>query len=165
VNNLIVSVNGQAMLFLFTVEAGIAIGIFYDLFRITRKIFHHPNWMIHIEDLLYWIFIALFMFFLLFSKNYGEIRGFALLGALIGNVLYFLTLSPYFMRISTWMINWIKKIIRFLIKILLVPVRFIKRIFSYPYRFAVKYVTKLKKYTAKKGRKCIKQLYIIIKKI
>lgn len=173
---MIVSISEQAQIFLIAVEAGIIIGIFYDLFRIIRKIIPHPDWLIQLEDLVYWIIVSGFMFFVLFSKNYGEIRGFALLGAFLGNIVYFFTISIWFMRFSTWVIYWAKKIIRGVIRIFLMPVKFILKILSYPYKW-ISYPLKIlgvrtkiiasksKNRIKRKTKEMLKELYIMYKKV
>jgi spore cortex biosynthesis protein YabQ len=173
---LIVSISEQAQIFIAAVEAGIIIGIFYDVFRIIRKIIPHPNWVIQLEDLIYWIIVSSFMFFVLFSKNYGEIRGFALLGAFLGNVTYFFTFSIFLMKISDWIIYWIKRIIRGLIKIVLIPIRMILKILSYPYKWISRpmrilgvrtkiFIHKSKNRVKRKSKQMLRELYIMYKKV
>lgn len=173
---LIVSISEQAQIFLAAVEAGIIIGIFYDLFRIIRKILPHPNWVIQLEDFIFWIIVSGFMFFVLFSKNYGEIRGFALIGAFLGNMIYFFTLSIWLMKFSDWIIDWIKRIIRVVIRILLIPIKLIIKILYYPYKW-ISYpmrilgvrtkilVHKSKSRVKRKSRQMLRELYIIYKKV
>ncbi|WP_058486504.1 spore cortex biosynthesis protein YabQ [Defluviitalea phaphyphila] len=173
---MIVSISEQAHIFFIAVTAGVIIGIFYDLFRIIRKIFPHPNWLIQLEDLIYWITISAFMFFVLFNKNYGEIRGFVLLGALLGNIIYFFTISIVFMKFATWIIYWTKKIIKTILRILFIPIKLILKILYYPYKWIsypfkflrgkIKIImNKSKNKVKRKSKQILKELYIIYKKI
>ncbi|NLK97587.1 spore cortex biosynthesis protein YabQ [Defluviitalea saccharophila] len=173
---MIVSISEQAQIFIAAVEAGIIIGIFYDVFRIIRKIIPHPDWLIQLEDLIYWIIVSGFMFFVLFSKNYGEIRGFALLGAFLGNVTYFFTFSIFLMKISDWIIYWIKRIIRGLIRIVLIPIKIILKILSYPYKWIARpmrilrvrtkiLIHKSKNRVKRKSKQMLRELYIMYKKV
>ena len=141
-----ITINEQVFLFLTCIQTGIIMGMLYDLIRIFRKIIHHPNWMVQIEDLLYWLTCGCFAFIMLYWENYGQIRVFVFAGILIGSVLYFLTFSIIFMKIASWLIFWLKKIVNYLIKLVLAPIRCIIRILNLPYQYIRKLFTNLNKY-------------------
>lgn len=141
-----ITISDQVFLFLTCVQTGIIMGMLYDLIRIFRKIIHHPNWMVQIEDLLYWLTCGCFAFIMLYWENYGQIRVFVFAGILIGSVLYFLTFSIIFMKIASWLIFWLKKIVNYLIKLVLAPIRCIIRILNLPYQYIRKLFTNLNKY-------------------
>jgi spore cortex biosynthesis protein YabQ len=115
-----------------TVSIGFFIGFVYDLFRILRKTIKHPNIIIQIEDIIYWIFVSLIMFYILLSRNYGEVRAFSIIGAFLGMLIYFLTLSQLFLPITVKVIDFTKKIIVFVIKIVLLPIKFVVKLIMYP---------------------------------
>lgn len=148
-----VSINQQASIFIITVFVGFFIGFIYDLFRIFRKTLKHPNILIQVEDLLYWIFVSLTMFYILLHKNYGEVRAFSIIGAFLGMIIYFLTLSQIFVPITVKVINFVKKCIAFIIKVILIPIKFIIKLLSYPYNFFKKLLSKFKRTSIKVGRK------------
>ena len=77
---MILSLNDQAMLFLFVVFSGALIGAVYDCLRICRKMIPHKLFLIQIEDALYWLATAFFVFFMLLGQNHGEIRFFVIVG-------------------------------------------------------------------------------------
>lgn len=120
-----VTINEQVFLFLACVKTGIVMGVLYDLIRVLRRIIHHPNWLVQIEDLLYWIACGCFAFIMIFWRNYGQIRGFVFLGILIGAVLYFAT-------ISSIMINIITQVIK---KVVLIPIQCIIKMISIPVKY------------------------------
>lgn len=97
-------------LLIFTIS-GIAIGIFFDIFRILRKSFKTPDVITYIEDAIFWIFSGLFFLFVLFKFNNGEIRSYVIIGLIVGIILYSFTISKYFIKISVFIINLVKKII------------------------------------------------------
>jgi len=141
-----ITINEQVFLFLTCVQTGVMMGMLYDLIRIFRKIIQHPNWMVQIEDLLYWVTCGCFAFIMLYWENYGQIRVFVFAGILIGSVLYFLTFSILFMKVATWVIFWIKKIINQLIQFVLIPIKCIIRILDIPYRYTCRAYGTLNKY-------------------
>ncbi len=118
-----VAINEQAFLFLTCVKTGIVMGILYDFIRAFRKVIHHPNWMIQVEDLLYWITCGCFAFIMIYWRNYGQIRSFVFLGITIGISLYFCTVSILFMKMATKAIKWAKKTMNKILSFILVPIK------------------------------------------
>lgn len=114
----------------FTIS-GIAIGIFFDIFRILRKSFKTPDIITYIEDIIFWIFSGLFFLFVLFKFNNGEIRAYIFLGLLFGVLIYIFTISKYFIKISVTIINFIKKVLLYPIKIILNILKIVLKPFSF----------------------------------
>ncbi len=141
-----VTINEQVFLFLTCIQTGVVMGMLYDLIRIFRKIIKHPNWLVQMEDLLYWIACGCFAFIMLYWENYGQIRVFVFIGILIGAVLYFLTASILFMKIATWIIFWIKKIGIKMIAFIMIPIKCIIRIMRIPYQYLRNTHRQIKKY-------------------
>ena len=122
---MILSLNAQAMLFLSVTLAGAFIGSIYDILRIFRKMIPHTMLFIQLEDAFYWIGTAFFLFFMLLQQNHGEIRFFVIMGAFLGMLLYFLTLSPIINKISDKIVALIHKIVFTFFTIVLTPFRLI----------------------------------------
>ena len=118
---MILSLSGQAVLFFSTVCIGALLGFLYDVFFMLRKAWKHPNLIIQLEDAVYWVLVMFTMFFFMLHKNYGEIRFFSILGAFLGMVLYFLTVSRLVRMVSTAIINGVKYILLLFFRILLTP--------------------------------------------
>ncbi len=98
-------------LFLFII-AGIVIGTFFDVFRILRRTFRTPDWMTYLEDILFWILTGIFLLFLLFYFQNGKIRGYIIVGLFFGILIYMLTISRYFIKISVHILTIIKNVIK-----------------------------------------------------
>lgn len=113
------------------VICGIAIGIFFDIFRILRKSFKTSDIVTYIEDIIFWIFSGLFFLFVLFKFNNGEIRSYVVIGLLIGILLYILTISKYFIKINVKIINLIKKVIIYPIKLIINIIKKLLKPFSF----------------------------------
>ena len=119
-------------LLIFTIS-GIAIGIFFDIFRILRKSFKTPDIITYIEDIIFWIFSGLFFLFMLFKFNNGEIRSYVVVGLAFGILIYIFTISKYFIKINVSIICFVKKVILYPLKLLW---RFLKKILK-PFSFIV----------------------------
>ena len=111
--------------------SGIIIGLFFDIFRILRKTFKTPDLITYIEDAIFWIITALFLLFIIFVFQNGEIRNYTILGLIIGIAIYILTISKYFIRINVFIVNLLKTIIKDILKILLYPLKIIFKPISF----------------------------------
>ena len=78
------SIASQLYLLLIFIISGIAIGIFFDIFRILRKTFKTSDFVTYIEDVIFWILTGIFFLVVLFKFNNGEIRNYVILGVIIG---------------------------------------------------------------------------------
>lgn len=113
------------------VICGIAIGIFFDIFRILRKSFKTPDIVTYIEDIIFWILSGMFFLFVLFKVSNGQIRSYVVIGLILGILLYMFTISKHFIKISVNIINILKKIIIYPIKLTLNIIRKILKPFSF----------------------------------
>jgi len=109
---MILSMQGQAFVFLAAVVTGFACGFVFDLFRVFRKAIRHGTILTQIEDAIFWVLAAFIVFYVMFTLNEGEVRAFSVLGAFLGMVLYFSTISRVIMKVSSKIIEMIKKVLR-----------------------------------------------------
>ncbi|MEG0813855.1 MAG: spore cortex biosynthesis protein YabQ [Clostridium sp.] len=65
----------------------------YDCLRFFRMVVHHKNLWTGIEDVIYWIFCSIVTFMLLLNQNDGALRGYVIVGVLLGMVLYDVSIS------------------------------------------------------------------------
>ena len=130
-----ISIYSQLFNLLIFFLTGIVIGILFDVFRITRKSFKTPDFVTYIEDILFWILTGLILLFTIFKFNNGELRIYIFVGLILGMVIYLLTISKYFIKISVLILKFIKKITY-------VPIQFIfrvvKRFIIRPISFIIK---------------------------
>jgi len=129
---MILSMADQATFFLWTMILGAVSGVVYDIFRIIRKVIKHPDFLTQVEDLLYWLFISILIFYFILHRNSGEVRIYAIIGVFSGMCIYFLTLSRLVIMSSVFIINIVEKIVIMAFHILLLPVRFMIKLLSYP---------------------------------
>jgi len=134
--------------------SGIIIGVFFDFFRILRKSFKTSDIITYIEDIIFWILTGLFLIFVLFQINNGEIRLYNIIGLFIGIILYMIFVSKIFININVKIINFLKKIFIKLFKILLYPIKLLFNILKKllkPISFFVINVKKITKNFSKKN--------------
>lgn len=77
---------------------GIFITFVYDILRILRRAIPHGGFMVSLEDLCFWIFCAEKVFLMMYHESDGNLRWFAVIGALVGMLLYRKLISPWFVK-------------------------------------------------------------------
>ena len=151
-------VMNQELLFFFkSILTGVFIVFIYDILRICRRIIKHGNIAIALEDLTYWLGIGFLVFIVMYRENNGEIRGYAIIGIGLGMIVYSGSFSKLLVEYSSKIINFILKITRRFIYIILTPIRFIAK------KISVK-TKKGKKVILKRLKKYLKEVRIVIGK-
>lgn len=148
-----IPVSSQALIFLYSVVGGAAIAFVYDVFRIKRKAVKTSNFITYIEDIIYWIIVAIIMFLVLYYGNEGEIRGYIFIGAIIGAILYALLLSWIVMKIFLTTIKILGIILKAIWKVVSYPFIIIYRVLRVPGRFVLKQSKKAFGKARKLGRR------------
>ncbi len=97
--------------------------IFYDFFRILRRVVNHNSFFVAMEDLIYWVICALLIFQMMYQQNNGIIRGFAILAILIGMILYHWLISDFLVGFVAGVLVAIKMQFKKIVSILLKPLK------------------------------------------
>lgn len=88
--------HNQIITFLLSVCLGVLCCAIYDIVRALRKVCLNSLLAITVGDILLWIFYAFITFIFLISRTNGEIRGYVLLGELLGFSLFRMSISKIF---------------------------------------------------------------------
>ena len=91
---------------------GIIIGIIFDCFRVIRKAFRSPDYITFIQDALFLLFVGYIITYGIIKINSGEIRLFLFLAIFFGVLIYFLTISNFYVIILYEIVNLCKKILK-----------------------------------------------------
>jgi len=166
---MILSMPAQAWLFLTTVGVGAAVGLFYDFFRVLRKTTPHGKIAVQIEDILFWLAVTVVIFYYMLHRNFGEIRVFVLLGIGIGAVLYLATVSFWVVKAAVAVVEYLKKVIIAIVRILLLPFQLLLGWLTPPAKKASattrKHLRKLGRYGKMKVQKTARNVKIMRKKV
>ncbi len=141
------SILGEADFFLVSVCSGCLMVLVYDVLRVFRRLVRHGVIWTAVEDIIYWIACAVMIFAMLYQRNDGLIRGFAIGGIIIGMLIYNHFISPWAIRGIVWVL---KKLIR---------------IVSFPFRFIGKQVKKPLHYCHHKILRFMRKVRKLLKKI
>lgn len=112
----------QALIFVEALLVGAALGLLYDVFRITRVAFPTASGVVFAEDILFFIICAVVTFFFGLTVIDGSLRLFLVFGELLGAIIYYFTVGKLVMGISKKIIAVIKSIISFMIKWIFIPI-------------------------------------------
>lgn len=77
-------VRQEILFFITSMLTGLGLLWIYDIFIFFRNIFHHREWLVSLEDFVYWCFCAGIIFAMIFERNNGIIRSYAFVGILTG---------------------------------------------------------------------------------
>ena len=96
--------------------AGAALGIYYDLFRILRRVFHFGYAMILGQDLIFWLTGAVGVFFGSVVVYGGQLRILFVLTALAGWGIYAATIGSILMAVVDFVLRLLNRVCGFLFK-------------------------------------------------
>lgn len=88
----------ENLFLLYSLLMGITMTFVYDIFRILRRVWNHNQFLISLEDILFWMVTAVSVFYLMHTQSNGTLRWFAILGALCGMFVYKKTLSGFLVK-------------------------------------------------------------------
>ena len=106
----------QFQVFLHSFLCGFLLWFLYDALLILRRTWHHGAVLVAVEDILFWMVAAGMIFSMLYTYNYGSVRGYAVFGVFVGILLHGSCVTGAFLGIYGWILEHIKKCIQKLIK-------------------------------------------------
>ena len=74
----------ELFIFLVAILSGAIVRLIYRCISCMRSVIHHVHWVIELEDLIYWIGTAIFLFVQIYYTSSGSIRWYFILGIGIG---------------------------------------------------------------------------------
>lgn len=78
----------QFRVFLHSLLCGFLIWCIYDGILLLRKTWHHGTFIMAVEDITFWLTAACIIFSMLYTYNFGSLRGYAFLGIFLGILLH-----------------------------------------------------------------------------
>jgi spore cortex biosynthesis protein YabQ len=95
---MVISINEQFRLVIFSLAAGILTGILFDFYRLIRGFSNINKIVVFIEDTLFWIFTSVIVFIFLLYTNYAYIGMYVYMCIAIGVYLYIKLFSRIFIK-------------------------------------------------------------------
>ena len=97
----------QVYIFGWSIVTGAILGILFDFFRAFRFKGIRDIW-VYIQDVIFWLVTAVIIIVSAFVINDGELRGYMLLGYLLGAGFYMLTFSKLLLSGLRFIFNGLK---------------------------------------------------------
>jgi len=114
--------SGDTLFLWQSVAVGIGITFLYDWLRILRSVIPHRQWAVSLEDLVFWLFCTISVFWWMYRVTNGGMRWFAVAGALVGMCLYKRLVSGLLVTYVSKLLQCILRILGKGLQILLRPV-------------------------------------------
>lgn len=105
----------QVYIFFSSVIIGAIMGVVFDFFRALRRKGNTKNILVYIQDVLFWLIIAIMIIVSSFIINNGELRGYMLLGYILGALIYMLLFSKYIKFLFGIIFDFIEKIFSYIL--------------------------------------------------
>jgi len=101
----------QTRLFLFSLGFGFALGVLYDVFRVVRLLInpHRTRFYLLAQDLLYSVVCTVLCFYFFLAIGDGLLRGYCLLGLILGWLVYYFSLGAVALRSSEWLVRQMRR--------------------------------------------------------
>ncbi len=96
----LVSGSQQIRIFLYALGFGFFIGVLYDLFRALRLMLTNGRKAFIVSDILFSLAAGFFTFLFALSRLDGNIRGYVLMGELLGFLIYSVSFGVFFSRLT-----------------------------------------------------------------
>lgn len=96
---MIISMNLQIRLVVFSMLAGMLTGVLFDIYRVIRGINNKNGFINAISDILFWFFCSIVIFIFLLKTQYGFIGVYPVLCIVLGTYLYHIFFSKKFLKI------------------------------------------------------------------
>jgi spore cortex biosynthesis protein YabQ len=135
-------ISSQSKVFFLAISGGVLIGFAYDLLRIFRRLIKHNKIIIGIEDIVFFLITSVLMFIKIFDANYGVIRGFVLLGIVLGVLIYYSSVSSIVVKYSVFTIEkfiWV-------IKQIIMPLKYVAKPLVFIVKKLIMFLLKIKKW-------------------
>ena len=151
----------QVYTFMYAILGGALVAFLYDFLRIKRRTIKTSVTIVGLEDILYWLTAAVFLFIIVFKSNSGEMRGYIFIGNVIGVIFYESLFSKIIIDTSQRVINIIYKTLVFVWTIISYPFKLIFKMLAIPICFIFKQIFKLAKISFKNGKRITVNVAII----
>lgn len=104
----------QVYIFFSSVIIGAVMGVVFDFFRALRRKGNTKNILVYIQDSIFWFIIAIMIIVSSFIINSGELRGYMLIGYILGAILYMVLISKYIKFLFGVIFDFIEKIFEYI---------------------------------------------------
>ena len=117
------SVYWEWSLLLLAIRLGVKLTFIYDGIRMFRILIKHKNIWISIEDIFFWMYATVIIFEMQLKQSNGMLRGFCILGMLLGMYLYSKFLGEHLVVLAEKGITLFKRWLTSIVKMFKIKLR------------------------------------------
>lgn len=121
------SIYHEIQFLLHSLLLGIVITFVYDNLRVARRVIPHKGVVVSVEDLFFWIFVAIYIFLLQHRENNGIFRWFSVVGALAGMLIYRKLVSNFYIKYMTIVLRKVLKIFYVFFSYVFSPIYYVEK--------------------------------------
>lgn len=110
--------------------SGAELMLVYDALRISRRVFRRNIVIVGIEDIVFWIISGVYIFYMMYDFNGGNMRLNAFIFVALGILLYKVSISRYIVKYFSLILLKIKNIVRRLLKNIIKRIKINKKVES-----------------------------------
>ena len=77
-------IGDELSVFFRAILTGVVVGGVYAFLVLVRKVISHSIVIISIEDIIFWIWAAFYIFIRMYNTSYGSVRWYFILGIVVG---------------------------------------------------------------------------------
>ena len=104
-------IQNQTYVFLWSLFVGGILAVIFDFFRILRRKGNTKNYIVYIQDVIYWIIVTFIIIMSAFITNDGELRGYMFIGYILGAIVYIVTISQFILKFVNKVLDFCESII------------------------------------------------------
>lgn len=108
-----------------TIVLGLLLAFLYHIFYILSKTTKLNKIIKGIFDIIYWSLFALILFLVMLKFNSGEVRPFAILGSILGMIIYYAAIKNIMDTLIFYIFKYIKIIFLLLLTIISTPFKLV----------------------------------------
>ncbi len=157
-------VNQQTMVFLACVITGALSGIIYDFLSTLAKVLKFKKAEMFFLDICIWIVSISAFFTVIYTIDGAQLRWYVFLGALMGGLLYLVTIRIVVIKTLSALFRFIAEILMQIVRFFNLPLRLIKRMLR-PLNKYVQTARKKSSNFVKKNIEKFRRFKILLKKV
>ncbi|MBO4897276.1 MAG: spore cortex biosynthesis protein YabQ [Clostridia bacterium] len=120
-----ITIESEITVFGVSIILGVLCGLVFDVFRALRLRIKTGLKTVAFQDILFWIILSALFFGAVYKYNSGQLRFYIFLGALLGLLLYLMTVSRLCILFISLIITGIASVVKLIYKILAYPAHII----------------------------------------
>ena len=149
-----VSLARQTYAFFVSVGFGFALGIVYDIFFVIRNTLSKRRWITLVCDIVFTVSASVLSFLLLLVITDGLVRGYAVIGELLGFFVYYFSLGVFIVKICGKITDILRVVFRFFKRIIVSVFKAV----LFPFRKIFAFFSGFFKKMYEKSRKNVKKI-------